>query len=931
MEKNEKKKREYQNNSSKRSIYSKEKDYLNYIKINSKNKIEEITPDEQFQQVVLYTNTLITETEDDLGKEINKFFNWVLEENKEGEQLKVCIAVSNRVTSQFKTPKDIFHKSINEIMNRNETSDITLTSDLSENISYVLTSIFQKIKKKDKIKNFDDFLNEVNNYNFLEKDILKDYLVENDIKNLPKNERGFAVFANIAGNKNLPIIDDYTSQNKKKESININTNEESNLRKLSYGSNLSDENKKSNKEVFYEFKEKREDKKLSVPIEVLILKRKFQTVKKLKLILKSYDPDNNDSNKLFYSSIFNDYNGSNDNRSGDNKKNIDNLLSKKDLENNIFVLLNLNWLFPQLLELEVDLSDKEIIRDQIKMNNGELLKFSNVIKRAIKQTYYVPEISKVKIYDPFQTSFVGSSSPKYYGNSSSGDDSDIYSLQILENPGDDIDALKNNNISKIKNNSIIDNDNKKKEDEKEKEVNSFDDFIFKYKHMLQMVVIYGFFISKMSQLFFATFSMPFSFEKEILRLLKLKKIYVADFQFFPFISKVKIINVKIDFNSLDNIAFEQVLKFLFKNDCMKVCNLNFFPSENFFEPEILLRLLKDNYPTSNKSYLYKINSDEDTDNFLLRKLSYFFEGNINKIFDILTIKNMLNELSLVFDFPKIMIRNECYLVIILKLLLNLLITIDNGKLNLTSFMFQSNNILLNKVKFPFLIDFFDKINIFLNENNRLRKLTLQLKLYGINNIYRIIPYNIIELSLGEFDYESLESFVLYITSSEFSVHSKLNKLQISMSNTILFYKEIKQLMEILFTEYPKNLKEININTNASIKYADLTKLIYSTNYNTIENIYLQFSKRSLEDEEYQKHIEKELINIGNNVIIENDNYKDLFFIKRTNKTLNIIKNNIMASLSLKYNRNFMDYNIFSNFEKFLCAKEKKICKILFKE
>ena len=119
-----------------------------------------------------------------------------------------------------------------------------------------------------------------------------------------------------------------------------------------------------------------------------------------------------------------------------------------------------------MLELEVDLSDKEIIRDQIKMNNGELLKFSNVIKRAIKQTYYVPEISKVKIYDPFQTSFVGSSSPKYYGNSSSGDDSDIYSLQILENPGDDIDALKNNNISKIKNNSIIDNDNKKKEDEK---------------------------------------------------------------------------------------------------------------------------------------------------------------------------------------------------------------------------------------------------------------------------------------------------------------------------------------------------------------------------------------------------------------------------------------------------------------------------------
>ena len=934
MEKNDKQKREYSNNNSNKSIYSKDKDYLNYIKINSKNKIEEISPDEQFQQVVLYSNTLISESEDNIGKEMNKFFDWVLEENKEGEQLKVCIALSNRITSKFKTPKDIFHKAINEIMNRKETSDITLTSDLSENISYVLTSIFKKIPKKEKIKNFDDFLNEVNNYNFLEKDILKDYLVENDVKNLPKNERGFTVFANIHDNKNLPIIDDYTSQNKKKENINISPDDESNLRKLSYGSGLSDENRKSiNKEIVYEFKEKKDDKKLSVPIEVLILKRKFQTVKKLKLIIKKYDSDNNDDNKIIYSSIYNDYNGSVDSKSGDNKKNKKNLLEKKDLENNIFVLFNLNWLFPQLVELEVDLSDKDIIRDQIKMNNGELLKFSNAIKRAIKQTYYLPDISKVKIHDPFQTSFVGSSSPKYYGNSSSDDDSDIYSLQILENQVDDINILKNSNINNNNNNAIIDNDIKKKEEgkekEKEKEVNSFDDFISKYKYMLQMIVIYGFFISKMSTLFFSTFSMPFSFEKEIIRLLKLKKIYISDFQFFPLISKVKMINVKIDFNSLDNKSFEQVLKFLFKNDCMKVCYLNFFPSEKFFEPEILLRLLKDNYPPSNKSYLYKIDSNEDTDIFLLLKLSSFFESNINKFLDILTIKNMLNELSLVFDFPKIMIRNECYLIIILKLLLNLLIIIDNEKLNLTSFMLQSNNILLNKIKFPFLIDFFDKMNIFLNKNNKLKKLTLQLKLYGIHNIYRIIPYNIVELSLGEFDYESLESFVCYITSSEFSVHSKLNKLQIIISKSILFYKEIKQLMEILFTEYPKNLKEININTNTSIKYFDLTKLIYSTNYNTLENIYLQFSKRSLKDEEYHKNIEKELLNIGNIVKIENDNYKDLFYIKRTNKTLNVIKNNIMANLSLKYNRNFMDYSIFSNFEKFLCAKEKKICNILF--
>ena len=248
---------------------------------------------------------------------------------------------------------------------------------------------------------------------------------------------------------------------------------------------------------------------------------------------RDYTETRHRHDKFLYSSILNDYNGSNGNsKSGDNKKNNDNLLSKKDLENNIFVLFNLQWLFPHLLELEVDLSDKDIVRDQIKMNNGELLKFSNVIKRAIKQTYYVPDISKVKIYDPFQTSFVGSSSQKYYENFSSDDDSDNFSLQILEDPDDDINNLKNSNINKINNNANIDKDIKKKEEKKE--VNNFDDFIIKYKYMLQMIVIYGYFISKMSQLFYTTFSMPFNLEKRNFTTIKIKKNLFIRISIFSF-------------------------------------------------------------------------------------------------------------------------------------------------------------------------------------------------------------------------------------------------------------------------------------------------------------------------------------------------------------------------------------------------------------
>ena len=931
MDKKERKNKDNQNNSSNNSINSINKDYLNYIIINSKNKIEEINKDAQFQQLVLYTNTLISENEDNLGLEINKFFNLVLEENKEGEQLKVCIALSNRINSKLKTSKDIIHKSINEIMNRKETTDITLTSDLSENISYILTNIFQKIKKNEEIKTFEDFINEVNKYNILETDILKDYIVEDSGINKDKVDRGFTVFTSIEKNKNISIIDNYAlnSNNSNKLNIDINPDNESNFRKISEDNiNLnSDENKRNsiNKVIYYDFKEKNNNNEFSIPVEVLILKRKFQTVKKIKLILKSYDSDINEL-KNTYSSIFNEYN---DNISYNSRyKNSKGLLTKKDVENNIYVLFNLKWIFPQLLELEIDLSDKDLIIDQININKEDLLHFSNIIKRSLKQTYYTPDISKIKIYDPFQTSFINSTNLRSFDNSSNESGSDNFDLQISENS--DNENKINKDIINIKNNNKNDDDNNIVEDyDSKKKLITFDDFINNYKYMLQMIIIYGFFISKIPQLFFCTFHMPINFEKEIVNMLKIDKVFLPDFQFFSFISKISLIKITLDFNSLDNKSFEQVLKFLFKNECLKVCYLNFFPSEKYFEPEILLKLLKDCYHISNKSYLYKIESNEDTDIFLLRKLSEFFENNIIRFFHIISIKTTLNELSLIFDFPKIMTRNESYLIIILKLILNIIIIIDSEKLNLTSFMLQSNNIYLNKNKLPFLIDFFDKINIFSNKNNKLSKLTFQLKLYGIYNIYRIIPYNIVELSIGEFDYETFENFIEYITSSEFCVHSKLSKLQINLVNSILFYEDIKDLILNLFNEYPKNLKEININTNIDIKYFDLKKLLYNTNYNTIQKIELQFSKRSLKDEEYKNNL-KDIMNIGNNYVIENDEFNDIFFVKKTKNKINIIKDNIMMNLSIKYNKKFMDYNIFTCFEKFICMKEKKTFTIQFK-
>ena len=58
-------------------------------------------------------------------------------------------------------------------------------------------------------------------------------------------------------------------------------------------------------------------------------------------------------------------------------------------------------------------------------------------------------------------------------------------------------------------------------------------------------------------------------------------------------------------------------------------------------------------------------------------------------------------------------------------------------------------------------------------------------------------------------------------------------------------------------------------------------------------------------------------------MLNNDNYLKIFFTTRTLKSNSFIMTNIMNNLSLKYNKNFMDYDIYRNLEKFICEKGEK--------
>ncbi len=468
-------------------------DYLNFIKIDKNPKIEEVNSDDHIQQLLTFSNTLILENENNIGREMNKFFNLILNENKEGEPLKVNIAISNR----FNKEKNI-NKYIDLILNRKETTNIVLTNELSESISLILTKIYQKIKNSNKFSTFDELTEKINNYNLLEEDVLKKYLID---KNGKKNDEFFDA---QKSSDYIINISRYTTVGS-----NIkNTNKVDNTRITTYAKSQNKNNDKKiinnnfkDDDILYEFKESKNDKDLELPTEMLILRRKFQKVKKIKLLINNYYHGKNGSNNNMFSS--NSYNSSAENininnSSNDNINNLNEfILKKKDLENNIFVLLNLNWIFPQLIEIEIDFSDENITKEQINLYKSKLKLLANIFKRSLKTTNYPTEIIKEELnFDPLRGSIFPNFLQKQ-DDESSDNLSNSFSLNINEFDADENLNKEENNIidSENDNNNVNGNDNN--------DINSyFDNFIKKYQYTLEMIIIYGFFISKISKLFF---------------------------------------------------------------------------------------------------------------------------------------------------------------------------------------------------------------------------------------------------------------------------------------------------------------------------------------------------------------------------------------------------------------------------------------------
>jgi len=799
-----------------------------FLIINHKNEIEIMDELRRTNEAHIYIKTLTIIGNDNQGKNIKKFFKEYNIDNSTDffqNSLKLC--------SKKKIDKSLISDSINRILNNNKNDNfIKLTNKETKDLSIILSEIYYKIHSQKKIKDNETFLKEIEKIKAENVDIISKYLISNNNVKQYKKKVSFLQQNNI------------TNQGTKEQVLSINQVDDSFLKDYEIVENE------------YQYKEFRGDENNIIPIECKILLKKFQIIKKIKLQI-------------------------------DNKNN-DNLIDKNTINNTILVLLNINWLFYNIIDLEIDLSNEELYNDYLLLYSVQLNLLSNYTKKNLRNTNYSGFYNNKRIFDPF-----------------------------LEGKNNENDDNNNERSDSINNTSIFE------AIFFSKNIITYEEFLNKYAYIFELIFIYSYFISQIKQLYNMNIIIPDEMETDVIKYLKRKQINLNSFQFISFLlDSPNLGRFTCDFNSLDSNSFETILAYIYKNKSLRSLRLSLFPPEEFFSTQMLIKLLdslKYNFKTifhEVKNFSYFDEANNDIDSLILNKLLNGFEKNLNSLFHLLSIKSEIIELSLLFDIPSILQNNDLYMMILIKFLYNIFSLLGQHFNNYQTLIIQSENSSMDNRRNPFLISLFNKLKLYEWKLSRLKNFTVQIKFYHIYNIYNIIPPNLSYLSIGSFDKETFQSFIIYITSHDYNSISKLNYLQITLNNTIINYSSVLDLFTLLFTQYPKTLKNITIYSQIEINEQDLINFININNYNTLENITLYFSKRSLINRKAHRSFN------SNGPIIEKKIFNNCYYIIRNKKKINTLLY-LMNNLSKKINNNLMCYNIFHSIEKFIFRNKKK--------
>ena len=522
-----------------------------------------------------------------------------------------------------------------------------------------------------------------------------------------------------------------------------------------------------------------------------------------------------------------------------------NKMAKNNILSFLIIILNSDWLFPFVFEVDMDLT-YEIFHNDI--NN---LYYTN------EKLFYINYLkNKPSNYDEL-----------YFSDDDSEKDQDEINYdeimkgnQIFNIIKKDFDKNNNSSIKEqLKNdndiNNIIDDDPKLIRNDSIKD--NYTNILIKNENTFDVILCFFYLIKKIKYLKALNINMPNGFIKENIDLIKIRNILeiepddISNINLFEYISIISSINsFNITFNCLEKKTFENILFMIQNNINLHELKLNFFPDNEINSPNLIkisdeCGILKDlNIDKKQENIIMNKNIEKK----LKLKLLEYFEINLEKLFLLFQTKKNLEKLEIIIKLPSIFLSNEKendnYNIVIIKFILNLIILLHKEKLNLKEFRISLPYFNFNNRSYPIIGEALEKINL-LRKNPQLKKFQLEIPIFKICNIQNLLSINLQELKIGELDLETFNFFIQFYQSKEYIENSELKKLNISLNKNVIKYNLCKNSVSNFFSgKNPIYLTEITFQCNFRIKRKNLYDLLKSTNGNNINkyNIIMKIDK-----------------------------------------------------------------------------------------
>jgi hypothetical protein len=597
-----------------------------------------------------------------------------------------------------------------------------------------------------------------------------------------------------------------------------------------------------------------------LPNEIILLINKLQYVKTLTFKIDDIYSETNNNN---------------------NNNNLDVILY-------LIILINVQWLLPNILVVNFDLTNNYLSNSLIDIMSLRLNQELQGINIFEKKTFYpnnqIPystiynfemmikykekelqekENPNKKTVDIFQLFHQMKRNLNKQSNQKNNSAKKPDTNKEMLSFGDDENDSSDGEYHDYENYNMMSNETGVEDEEKKLNKEIINKIYKRYINMhnkeLDMIVITASFIRIWDKLHALNIKCPDTYNSEIKESFFLKNIKIYnDLSFLNLLTEIKKLNIlNIEFNCLDYMNFAKILGLISSNFNLSTLRLIFFSNDKFYSPGGIFKLLNDLNEKSiiqiNKNIIKKKNSQnlKNTDfeelilnHYLLEKL----QQNLEILCSLIKHhRKSLIEFVVILNLPTILINNDRYNLSLIKFIINILIFLAFDKHEIKVIKIISPLLKLDPRKNPVLSDLFNKITEVQHKKylSSVHTLYLQLNLSHMGNITNLITKNLNTINIGNLDIPTFYSVCNLITSEEFINESKLINLKIVLQGGITKYdEEMKQNVLKLFKYNSKNMATMELITKLKVNYEDLCDIMNEIKKNYVNKYLITFNENS---------------------------------------------------------------------------------------